>query len=76
MTPSITQGNNTMRLIHLSDLSDFTFVLYAISPELPERAEPWRGRCWASKITQPNSEIPIDVTNIIQQYAHIPVIVS
>lgn len=75
VTPSITQGNNTMRLIHLSDLSDFTFVLYALSPELPERAEPWRGRYWASKITQPDSVI-LDGTNSIQQYAHIPVIVS
>ncbi|KAG1768087.1 hypothetical protein EV702DRAFT_1050106 [Suillus placidus] len=76
VTPSITQGNNTMRLIHLSDLSDFTFVLYALSPELPKRAEPWRGRCWASEITQPNAEIPFDGTDIIQQYAKIPVIVS
>jgi hypothetical protein len=64
-----------MRLIHLSDLSDFTFVLYALSPKLPERAEPWRGRYWASKITQPDPVI-LDETNIIQQYAHIPVIVS
>lgn len=76
VTPSITQGNNTLRLIHLNDLSDFTFVLYALSPELPKRAEPLRGRCRASKITQPDSEIPLDTTNIIQQYAHIPVIVS
>ncbi|KAG1877482.1 hypothetical protein F4604DRAFT_2002706 [Suillus subluteus] len=76
VTPSITQGSNTLRLIHLSDLSDFTFVLYALSPELPKRAEPLRGRCWASKITQPDSEIPFDTTNIIQQYANIPVIVS
>lgn len=75
VTSSITQGNNTMRLIHLSDLSDFTFILYALSPELPKRAEPWRGRCWASKITQPDLEIPFDGTNIIQQYANIPVIV-
>lgn len=66
VTPSITQGNNTMRLIHLSDLSDFTFVLYALSPELPERTEPWRVRYWASKITQPDSVI-LDQTNIIQQ---------
>ncbi|KAG1805692.1 uncharacterized protein BJ212DRAFT_1303957 [Suillus subaureus] len=40
VTPSITQGNNTLRLIQLNDLSDFTFVLYALSPELPKRAEP------------------------------------
>jgi hypothetical protein len=40
VTPSITQGNNTMRLIHLSDLSDFTFVLYALSPELPRGWSP------------------------------------
>ncbi|KAG1879462.1 hypothetical protein C8R48DRAFT_685705 [Suillus tomentosus] len=76
VTPSITQGNNTMRLIHLNDLSDFTFVLYTLSPELPKRAEPWRGRCWASKISQPDSEIPFDTTNIIQHYANVPVIVS
>jgi hypothetical protein len=76
VTPSITQGNNTMRLIHLSDLSDFTFVLYALSPELPKRVEPWRGRCWASKTSQPDPEIPFDTTNTIQQYANIPVIVS
>ncbi|KAG2069296.1 hypothetical protein BDR04DRAFT_1101806 [Suillus decipiens] len=66
VTPSITQGNNTMRLIHLSDLSDFIFVLYALSPELPKMAESRRS----------DPEIPFDTTNIIQQYANIPVIVS
>lgn len=76
VTPSITQGSNTMRLIHLSDLSDFTFVLYALSPELPKKAESWRGQRWASKITRSDPEIPFDTTNIIQQYANIPVIVS
>ncbi|KAG1735724.1 uncharacterized protein EDB91DRAFT_1083629 [Suillus paluster] len=73
VTSSITPGNNTMRLIHLGDLSDFTFVLYALPAEPPKREEPWRRRCWASKV-RPATEIPSN--NTIHKYANLPVTAS
>lgn len=70
VTSSLILGKNVMRLIHLGDLSDYNFVLYALPGEPLKAEERWRQRGWASKVSRP--EIPSNTTNTILEYASIP----
>ncbi|KIJ69766.1 hypothetical protein HYDPIDRAFT_22929 [Hydnomerulius pinastri MD-312] len=74
VTTCMVPGKNTFRFIHLSDLSDFTFVL-AASPLPPEEA--WRSWDWAS-IFKPTSTTSSEdePPSILSEFAQIPVTVQ
>ncbi|KIK96059.1 hypothetical protein PAXRUDRAFT_337421 [Paxillus rubicundulus Ve08.2h10] len=74
VTSCILPGKNTFRFIHLSDSSDFTFVLVA-SPLLPD--EEWRGWDWSS-VFQRSHTAPYsadDPKSILMEFAQLPITV-
>jgi len=70
VTSSLVPGKNVMRLIHLGDLSDFIFVLYALPGEPLKPEERWRQGGWTSRVSRP--EISSETTSAIFKYAGIP----
>jgi hypothetical protein len=72
VTSSLVPGKNVMRLIHLGDLSDFTFVLYALPAEPLKTEERWRQPGWESKVPRPEI-LPSNARNTILTFASIPI---
>jgi len=74
VTSALVPGKNVMRLIRLGDLSNFTFVLYALPAEPLKTEARWRQPGWTSKVARPN--IPSNTTSTILKYASIPITLS
>ncbi|KAF8838366.1 hypothetical protein BDN67DRAFT_1004340 [Paxillus ammoniavirescens] len=75
VTSCMLPGKNTFRFIHLSDSSDFTFVLVA-SPLLPD--EEWRSWDWSSVFRHSHTSLSStdDPKSILMEFAHLPVTVQ